>query len=417
MILRNNVDKGGMNFDRIGKQHVSRRRKPSPLKNARRSPTSFDSSFSQKVWPRQRHGGGAPTGERQPRRSASGRGTKWSGFSIPVSWLKSIALALGIVLIGIVGTNWEDISAWFKVREVSPQSLQDARPPLAIREAAVTPLFSWDQPQDEADPVSTFEEIPLSLTQTFSWTEYEVQRGDTISGIAAQHSVSMESIIAFNNLQEAWNLRIGRKLKIPSMNGIPYTVQKNDTLSRIAEKMKTPQNAILDANDIRSDTIRVGEVLFIPGGRMNAGELNRAMRRETARQPAAERSMIRPLSGKMTSGYGWRLDPVNPRSGVTRFHHAIDFLGNTGDPIKAVMRGTVLNTSHDPNLGNFIILGHGEYQTLYAHLSAFSVKTGDTVEQGQEIGKVGNTGYTTNPHLHFEVFRNAKRINPLDVLK
>ena len=334
-------------------------------------------------------------------------------------WLKSIAFTLGIVLIGIVGTNWEDISAWFKVREVSPQSLQDTRAPLAIREASATSLFAWEisQSQEVEDTLVTFEEVPLSLTETFSWTEYEVQRGDTISGIAARHSVSMESIIAFNNLQEAWNLRIGKRLKIPNMNGVPYTVQKNDTLSRIAEKTGTPQNAILDANDIRSDTIQVGEVLFIPGGRMNANELRRAMRREAVRQPSTERLMIRPLSGKITSGYGWRLDPVNPRSGVTRFHHAVDFLGNTGDPIKAVMRGTVLNIAQDTNLGNFIILGHGEYQTLYAHLSAFSVKIGDTVEQGQEIGKVGNTGYTTNPHLHFEVFRNAKRINPLDVLK
>jgi murein DD-endopeptidase MepM/ murein hydrolase activator NlpD len=68
-------------------------------------------------------------------------------------------------------------------------------------------------------------------------------------------------------------------------------------------------------------------------------------------------------------------------------------------------------------LGNFIILKHGEYQTLYAHLSAVSVKKGDEVKQGQLIGKVGETGYTTGPHLHFEVFRNGTRINPLEILK
>ncbi|MDR1858386.1 MAG: peptidoglycan DD-metalloendopeptidase family protein [Treponema sp.] len=416
-----------MNFDQLGKQHVSRRRKPSPLKNARRSPASFDASFSQEVWPRPKSAGNAFGGRRRQRHSASGRGKKrsrfsFAGFSIPKfnmpgSWFKNIAVALGILVIGIVGPNWDAISEWFKVREVSPLSLQDTSPPLPYREAGAKLFLPRDLNPPQESPVPAFEEMPLNLTETFSWTEYEVRRGDSISRIAAKHSISMESIIAFNGLREAWNLRVGRKLKIPNMNGIPYTVQKNDTLSKIAERMKTPTAAILDANDIQSDTIRVGEVLFIPGGRMDANEFRRAIRRETGRQNAAERLMIYPVGGKITSGYGWRLDPVNPRSGVTRFHHAIDLLGSAGDPIKAAMRGTVLNTAHDPNLGNFIILGHGEYQTLYAHLSEFSVKTGDTVEQGQQIGKVGNTGYTTNPHLHFEVFLNAKRINPLEVLK
>jgi murein DD-endopeptidase MepM/ murein hydrolase activator NlpD len=326
------------------------------------------------------------------------------------------------LVIGIIGLNWDGVSEGLKRQEVSPLSLQDANPPLPYLEASAPTLFPWEISQPQESPPPAFEEVPLNLTETFSWTEYEVQRGDTISGIAVRHSVSMESIIAFNGLQEAWNLRIGRKLKIPNMNGVPYTVQRNDTLSRIAERMKTPQNVILDANDMQSDTIRVGQVLFIPGARMDANELRRAVRREAVRAPAArqvvaERTMVRPVSGKITSGYGWRLDPVNPRSGVRRFHHAIDFLGNTGDPVNAAMKGKVLNIDQNPNLGNFIILGHGEYQTLYAHLSALSVNVGDTVEQGQEIGKVGNTGYTTNPHLHFEVFRNANRINPLDVLK
>jgi murein DD-endopeptidase MepM/ murein hydrolase activator NlpD len=184
--------------------------------------------------------------------------------------------------------------------------------------------------------------------------------------------------------------------------------------------MKVPQNAILDANDLESDTIRVGQVLFIPGAKMDANELSRAIRRQPSTPNQSVRNvrpMIYPVSGRPTSGYGWRLDPVNPQSGVTRFHHAIDLGGNIGDPVRAAMKGKVLNTDHNPNLGNFVILGHEGYQTLYAHLSAFSVKTGDTVEQGQEIGKMGDTGYTTGPHLHFEVFRNGKRVNPLEVLR
>jgi murein DD-endopeptidase MepM/ murein hydrolase activator NlpD len=98
-------------------------------------------------------------------------------------------------------------------------------------------------------------------------------------------------------------------------------------------------------------------------------------------------------------------------------HRAIDFAGNIGDPIKAAMNGTVLYAGNTSILGNYIILKHGELQSLYAHMSAFSVKLGDTVKQGQEIGKIGNTGYTTGPHLHFATFRNGKVVNPFELLK
>jgi murein DD-endopeptidase MepM/ murein hydrolase activator NlpD len=127
--------------------------------------------------------------------------------------------------------------------------------------------------------------------------------------------------------------------------------------------------------------------------------------------------MVFPVSGRVTSAFGWREDPVKPRSGEKRFHQAVDISGKTGDPIGAAMKGTVLRLDSNPNLGNFIILSHGEYQTLYAHLSAYSVRVGQEVMQGQEIGKIGETGYTTGPHLHFGVFRNGNPVNPLDFFK
>jgi murein DD-endopeptidase MepM/ murein hydrolase activator NlpD len=166
-----------------------------------------------------------------------------------------------------------------------------------------------------------------------------------------------------------------------------------------------------------SDTIRQGEILFIPGARMDANEFSRAFKRDTSIQKSAVKPMIFPVNGRITSAYGWREDPVNPKPGEKRFHKAVDIAGRTGDPIGAAMNGTVLVLDNNPNLGNFIILSHGEYQTLYAHLSAYSVKPGQEVNQGQEIGKIGETGYTTGPHLHFEAFRNGNRINPLDLIK
>jgi len=180
--------------------------------------------------------------------------------------------------------------------------------------------------------------------------------------------------------------------------------------------MKVPQNAILDANDILSENIIAGKVIFIPGGKMDSNALNSAINK----RPVIE-NMIYPVSNRrITSNYGWREDPVNPIAGQMTFHRAVDLAGKMGDPVKAALKGKVLHVDSNRNLGNFIILSHGEYQTLYAHLSTVSVKDGEQVNQGQVIGKVGETGYTTGPHLHFEVFRNGNRvnsINPLELLK
>jgi murein DD-endopeptidase MepM/ murein hydrolase activator NlpD len=321
-----------------------------------------------------------------------------------MSWVKNLVIAAGVLVIGVVGTNWDSISETFKPQGIAPETLQDTVA-YHVLDAGFEPII----PYQEALPG----EIPLDLTDTFTWVEYEIKQGDTISGIASKHSVSSGSIIAFNNITEAWNIRTGSMLKIPNMDGIPYTVAKNDNLSKIAVKLGVPQNAILDANNLTSDTIKTGEVLFIPGAKMNASEFDRAYRREAIRK-----MMIYPVSGKLTSGYGWREDPVKPVPGEKRFHRGVDFIGKTGDPIKAAMKGTVQHIDNDRNLGNFIILKHDDgYQTLYAHLSAFNVKVGETVKQGDIIGKIGNTGYSTGPHLHMEAFRNGNRIDPLDLIK
>jgi murein DD-endopeptidase MepM/ murein hydrolase activator NlpD len=391
-----------MNFDQIGKQYVSKRRRPSPLKTKQRSAASFDAQFSQDVWPRAKSAG-EPA---HPRNAQASKLPGAAGFSIPLSWVKNLMVVAGVLVIGVVGTNWDSIAATFKLGEVSLQTLQDTAA-YEIMEASYRPTLPTTE-------VVVREDIPIDVTEMFAWSEYQVREGDTISGIATRFSISAGSIIAFNNIQEAWNIRAGKVLKIPNMDGIPYTVGRNDSISKIAVKMKVPQNAILDANNILSDTIQSGQVLFIPGARMDANEFNRAFKRDATRRDV----IMLPVGGKVTSGYGWREDPVRPVAGEKRFHRGVDFIGKTGDPIKAAMKGTVLHIDNNPNLGNFVILKHdGGLQTLYAHLSAYSVKAGDTVNQGQEIGKIGATGYTTGPHLHFEVFRNGNRVDPLDLYK
>jgi murein DD-endopeptidase MepM/ murein hydrolase activator NlpD len=82
------------------------------------------------------------------------------------------------------------------------------------------------------------------------------------------------------------------------------------------------------------------------------------------------------------------------------------------------MAGVVEERGNSRVLGNFIILSHNGYRTLYAHLSAFSVRKGARISQGQEIGKIGSSGYSTGSHLHFAVYdKNGNSVNPIGLLK
>jgi murein DD-endopeptidase MepM/ murein hydrolase activator NlpD len=246
--------------------------------------------------------------------------------------------------------------------------------------------------------------IPLDLMETFSWSPYKVKRGDSVSRIAVNHGISMDAVIACNNITNARRLREGEILRIPNMDGVPYTVKKGDSLSKISSSLKVPLEAILDANDIQSDDISQGTVLFIPGARMKYEELKLAL----------GEFFIYPIRGRLTSPYGWRNDPI---SGVRRYHAAIDLASPTGTVVKAAMDGRVSTTGFNATYGNYIIVTHGSgFQTMYAHLSVISVNKNDAVNQGAKIGEVGNTGYSTGSHLHFAVFKNGKAVNPLDYL-
>jgi murein DD-endopeptidase MepM/ murein hydrolase activator NlpD len=279
-------------------------------------------------------------------------------------------------------------------RDMVPEPLEDGGYNHSLASyAGILPMASLPE-----DP------IPLDLMETFSWSSYKVKRGDSVSRIALNHGISMDAVIACNNIANARRLREGEILRIPNMDGIPHTVKKGDSLSRISSSFKVPLEAILDANDIQSDDISQGTVLFIPGARMKDEELKLAL----------GEFFIYPIRGRLTSPYGWRDDPI---SGVRRFHAAVDLGSPTGTVVKAAMDGRVSATGFNATYGNYIILIHGGgFQTMYAHLSVISVNKNDAVNQGSKIGEVGNTGYSTGSHLHFAVFKNGKAVNPLDYL-
>ena len=120
---------------------------------------------------------------------------------------------------------------------------------------------------------------------------------------------------------------------------------------------------------------------------------------------------VAPVIGVITDGFGPRLDPITRRPS---YHPGLDISAPIGTPVRSPAGGVVVFAGRESGYGKVIRVSHGYgYTTLYAHLDRFSVKAGDRVERGAVIGQVGMTGRTTGPHLHYEVWKDSEKQNPL----
>ena len=248
----------------------------------------------------------------------------------------------------------------------------------------------------------------VGIGEAVTFQTYTVKSGDSISTISRKFGLSnISTLIAVNDISNVRTLRQGQKLKIPSMDGLIYKVQSGDSLNSLSVKHHVSVEEILDANDLSSETLSKGMELFIPGAKMDALSLKKAM----------GELFVYPITAawRLTSKFGPRKDPF---TGVASNHTGIDMACPTGTPIRAAMSGTVVYAGWSNIFGNYIIINHGNgYQTLYGHMSKITAKKGQVVDQSTKIGLVGSTGYSTGPHLHFTVYKNGKLVDPLTLLK
>lgn len=116
---------------------------------------------------------------------------------------------------------------------------------------------------------------------------------------------------------------------------------------------------------------------------------------------------------RIASGYGYRIDPFTK---ARKFHYGMDFTAPRGTPIYATGDGKVIRADNRASgYGNHVVIDHGYgYKSLYGHMYKFNVKVGQRVQRGEVIGFVGNTGRSSGPHVHYEVFKDDERINPMN---
>lgn len=132
---------------------------------------------------------------------------------------------------------------------------------------------------------------------------------------------------------------------------------------------------------------------------------------EKIKLPIQDDALHLPDLKEISSGFGIRLDPFTHQ---LAFHGGLDFSQNYGEKVHAVMEGKVIHAGWKGSYGRTVIIKHADgYESRYAHLSKLLVNKGERIKKGQWIGKVGSSGRSTGPHLHLELLKNGKKINPL----
>ncbi len=297
---------------------------------------------------------------------------------------------------------------------------------------------------------------------------YVVRRGDTVQSVARRFGLTMLGLVSANpSLQSLDRLEVGSTLYIPTGEpGLLLRLKQGETIQDLAQRFGLSVATVAKANGLDSPTdVRPGDLILLPGVQarttyerlLQIQEAERKAREEEARRLAEERrkqeaerqkrlaeaqrmqaqsrarvrqqaqsqpQLRRANAVVAAAGYRWPLSNFTittyfGRRGVfQRFHTGIDLAAPVGTPIYAARAGQVDTAGWSRyGYGLHVIINHGGAQeTLYAHMSRIAVRPGQWVRRGELIGYVGSTGWSTGPHLHFEVRVGGAARNPMAYL-
>jgi murein DD-endopeptidase MepM/ murein hydrolase activator NlpD len=234
-------------------------------------------------------------------------------------------------------------------------------------------------------------------------TEYIVQPGDTLSSLASEFNISLETLLWANNLNKNSSLKVGQKLIVPPVSGVIHHVKENDTVARIAEIYKGKVEEIIAFNELSEQgQIYIGDIIIIPGGVLPPQKSDAPA---PVSVPLADSYFICPtVSCSISQGLHW--------------YNAVDFQGSCGDSIRAAARGKVLKVALTSSTSRYAFGGAGNHivilhpngvTTFYGHILASLVNQGQEVSQGQTIALMGGqpgtagAGLSTGCHVHFGV--------------
>jgi len=248
---------------------------------------------------------------------------------------------------------------------------------------------------------------------------YVVEEGDTLNNIASKFGISLSTLLWANDLSSSSYIHIGDDLTIMPVSGVLHTVAKGETVAGIAKKYQAEAADVIEFNKLADGSdIRISEKLVVPGGVKPAPK---PVRRTSYTAPVSSIFSNNPPSGSSVQS-GTRL--LWPTSGyrITQYyhwsHHGLDIAGTYSDRIYASDPGRVTRSGWWGGYGNMVEINHGNgIVTRYAHASKLFVRVGDYVSRGETIAMIGSTGWSTGPHIHYEVIINGGKYNPLSYIR
>jgi murein DD-endopeptidase MepM/ murein hydrolase activator NlpD len=305
--------------------------------------------------------------------------------------------------------------------------------------ASIMPLMLFRSGASTPPPPSEPRINPIaSLTAARAYT---VGPGDTLTAISQDAGIGVATLAEANHLALDAILHPGQVLTLPpalsSKAGTATThavaptetmnheVVAGETLWGIAHAFGVRVEALAEANNIAlDDVLHPGDALVVPAE--GASLLSPGTHRVRVRTPPTPAgvgtpalyetlrddfgSMLRPSEGRITSRFGWRIHPI---FGTREFHTGVDIANRSGTPILAAEDGIVRFAGWKGGYGRLLVLAHPNgFETGYSHLSAILVTVGQQVAKGQIVARMGSTGWSTGPHLFFEVRRNGIALDP-----
>lgn len=262
-----------------------------------------------------------------------------------------------------------------------------------------------------------------------------VEEGESLWLIAHNNDLTVKELQELNPSLKSDLLQIGQELSLSKLvplvsvvvtkevtleEKIAYSTEykesaklfkgETQTVTAGVEGKKLVTYEVKEANGTALEKEMIDEVVLSQPvtAVVNKGTATAAIASRSSGVTAGTGALNWPKTGKITSPYGTR---------SRGFHNGIDIAAKTGDRISAAAGGKVVLASWSGGYGNCILIDHGNgMKTRYAHLSGYNVKVGDIVTRGEQIGRAGNTGNSTGPHLHFEVIVNGKTKNPINYL-
>ncbi len=242
-------------------------------------------------------------------------------------------------------------------------------------------------------------------------SRHQVRIGENYWSIARDYKVNVRTLLGANP-DMPFTASVDQTLLVPSKDGVLHPVDAGENFRFVAELYGVDEDVLKKANPVSWwKPLRTGDVLFVP-------EAKPLRMSDQWKDYFSKRGMFGvPFSewGKgWTSRYGLRSDPI---TGEQRMHRGMDFKAKYGAEVFASAGGRVTFSGVSGGYGNLIILAHGNgYTSYYGHLSRIEVKVGQKVRRGQRIGRVGTSGRVTGPHLHFEIRKNGRTVDPLPLI-